>query len=111
MDKKGRPIAVEKFGDSDTAFIPWTERRCEMKIKVRELGVGLHPSEKLVEVTTTEGPAAVPLDYRTVVHGHVDVGYPLASEPDRALVELPQETINGMWRVWVPRSEIVEDAA
>ena len=82
-----------------------------MKIKVRELGVGLHPSEKLVEVKTTEGPAAVPLDYRSIVHGQIEVGYPLASEKDRALVELPQETINGMWRVWVPRSEIVEDAA
>lgn len=82
-----------------------------MKIKIKEIGVGLHPSEKVVEVSTSEGAARLVVDVSSISNNQLDVGFPLAQKGGNSLVELPREAFNGSWRVWVSNSDLVEDAA
>jgi hypothetical protein len=36
----------------------------------------------------------------------LDIGRALAEIEDRELVELPQESVSGRWRLWVPASAL-----
>jgi len=86
-----------------------------MKLQVRILGRGLHPSEQVVEVDSTEGPQRLVIDASQVQDSSIDVGQVLSSRERRYLVELPRETFSGLWRVWVDkdlvRDGIMEGAA
>jgi hypothetical protein len=81
------------------------------RVRVREVGQGLHPSEVVVEVVTADGTSErLVVDRRSLRDDTLGVGYPLAKERDRLLIELPRETTEGLWRVWVGQDKIVEEA-
>lgn len=77
-----------------------------MRVKVREIGQGLHPSEVVVEVKTSLGPQNLVIDRRALDASSLSVGAPLRLSDNMYLVELPRETMNGAWRVWVPQSQL-----
>jgi hypothetical protein len=81
-----------------------------MRVKVREIGPGLHPSEVVVEIRTVNGPERLVVDRHSVPDWTLFVGWrPLGLKNERRLVELPSETMSGTWRVWVKRSEILPE--
>ena len=83
-----------------------------MRIKVEEVGKGLHPSEVVVSVRTTDGAARLVVDRRSLSADHtLKVGYPIDSRDNLFLVELPRETTTGSWRVWVNAAETVRETA
>ncbi len=77
-----------------------------MKLKVRIIGAGLHARESVVEIQTASGTARLALDGSYLEGDKMEVGGPVGIGRDKYLVELPQETFNGAWRVWVPRREL-----
>lgn len=82
-----------------------------MRLKVEEVGIGLHPSEVFVKVTTVEGPQELVVNKRSLHQSTIDVGEPISRQDDNFfLVELPAETSNGAWRIWVDKSVIVNGA-
>lgn len=78
------------------------------RVKVRTVGVGQHPSEAVVSVTTADGKKEELIVDRRSLEGKesLRVGYPLRREGDQALIELPRETIRGSWRIWVKREDL-----
>jgi len=82
-----------------------------MRIKVRNVGAGLHPNEVIVEVNTVGGTERLVVDRRSIRSNSLSVGAPLREEKDRRLVELPRETMKGLWRVWVRSDDLSPDRA
>jgi len=86
-----------------------------MRIKIQEIGKGLHPSEAVVQVDTVERPERLIVDRRSIENNTIEVGYPITKHNGYLLVELPRETIGGVWRVWITRDiiagEVFEGAA
>jgi hypothetical protein len=80
-----------------------------MRVKVQEVGAGLHPSEKIVEVKTANGRERLVVDRRAVHNASLSIGSPIARKKNLWLIELPRETFDGQWRVWVKRDMLVED--
>jgi hypothetical protein len=81
------------------------------RVKVRTVGVGQHPSEAVVSVTTADGKQEeLIVDKRALEGGTLRVGYPLKSQAGQFLIELPQETMGGSWRVWVRENQLERDA-
>ena len=80
-----------------------------MRIRFTEIAPGLGPSELVVGIQTVEGKQEeVVISRRQAAHGSLEIGSPILDEPDRCLVELPRESLSGRWRVWVPRSEVID---
>jgi len=79
-----------------------------MRLKVKHIGEGLHPSEVVVEVNTLSGPQRMFVDRRAVddKDWSLAVGAPLRRDDTSLLVELPRETMSGSWRVWVPENTV-----
>ena len=78
-----------------------------MRLKVEKIGEGLHPSEIVVSVKGKDGPTALVLDPSIIFEdGTVNVGWPVATNGNLFLIELPRETMNGSWRIWVPGEEL-----
>jgi hypothetical protein len=81
-----------------------------MRLKVHEIGTGLHPSELVIEIRTAAGPERLVVDRKSIRNGTIFVGWrPLAEKRGQWLVELPRETMSGTWRVWVKHDEIVAE--
>jgi hypothetical protein len=81
-----------------------------MRVKIKEIGPGIHPSEVVVEVQTADGRERLVVDRHSVRDKTIFAGWrPLAERKAQWLVELPRETMSGTWRVWVKRSEIVQE--
>lgn len=81
-----------------------------MRVKVEQVGNGLHPSEVVVSVRTNEGAERLVVDRRSLSSNNsLEVGYPIDSRDNLFLVELPRETTTGSWRVWVHESETVRE--
>lgn len=80
-----------------------------MRVKVRTIEKGLHPNEVVVEVQTIGGPERLVVDRRSVKAKSISVGAPLRLDADHHLVELPRETMNGSWRVWVKRESLAPE--
>ena len=81
-----------------------------MRVKVREIGGALHPSEVVVEIRTTMGPERLVVDRKSIQNGTIFVGWrPLAEKRDQWLIELPRETMSGTWRVWIKHDDIVQE--
>lgn len=79
------------------------------RIKVQILGDGQHPSEALVVVQTANGVQEnLIVDRRSIEQSMIEVGYPVGSSDDRYLIELPRETVNGQWRLWMKRSDVLD---
>jgi hypothetical protein len=72
--------------------------------------IGLHPSLIVLGVTTAEGvEEEISLDRRSfsAADGGIDIGWPVGQREDGALlVEFPQETSRGAWRLWVPAASV-----
>jgi hypothetical protein len=79
------------------------------RIKVKVLGEGQHPSEALIAIRTAAGVEENAIvDRRSIDNDTIEVGYPVGSDNDRYLVELPRETVNGHWRLWMKRSDVLD---
>lgn len=80
-----------------------------MYLRVREVGIGMHPDERIVEVLTKSGREEFPV---FPIHRHgefVEIGYPVGGDAEYYLVQLPAETGRGAWRIWVRRSDVVDE--
>ena len=78
-----------------------------MKLKAQKIKDGLHPSEVVVSVSTTSGDERLVVPKRSLYEDSaLEIGYPISNEPGRYLVELPQETTSGAWRVWVNKDTV-----
>jgi hypothetical protein len=81
-----------------------------MRVRVREIGPGLHPSETVVEVRTIDRPEKLVVDRKSIQDQSISAGLrPLAQKNGQWLIELPRETMSGTWRVWVSRNELITD--
>jgi hypothetical protein len=89
----------------------WQEGQM-LALKVQQVREGQHPSEVVIRVTTAEGQQEeLIVDKRSVKNNRLRVGYAVGSDNNRLLVELPRETIRGVWRIWVPREDVEAEAA
>jgi len=79
-----------------------------MRIKVEEVGKGLHPNEVVVAINTTDGTERLRVARRSISDGALEIGGPIRVEQSRVLIELPRETQRGAWRVWVGEDQILE---
>ena len=79
-----------------------------MRLKVAEIGKGLHPSEVVAAVRTADGVERLVVSRRSIQDSSIQVGWPLGEKDSLALVELPRETQTGAWRVWVNKDQLVE---
>lgn len=83
-----------------------------LRLKVTAGREGQHPSEVFVIVKTADGKEEQFIaDKRSIKDGTVSVGYPLATDNDRSLVELPREALSGIWRLWVPKDALIREPA
>ncbi len=83
-----------------------------LRIRVEKIRPGQHPSEVVMAVTTADGnKEELIVDQRSVHDNTLRVGYPVAGEPNRLLVELPRETLRGSWRIWVKPETLIREAA
>jgi hypothetical protein len=80
-----------------------------MRLKVKRLGEGLHPSEIFVSVETRDGPQDLAVDPHSVQGSSLTVGWPVGQEGSFLLVELPRPTSVGSRRVWVPKDELISE--
>lgn len=79
-----------------------------MRLKVENISEGLHPSEAVVSVKTTTGSERIVVSTRSIEGASIPVGWPLGTQNQTTLVELPRETESGAWRVWVPSDQLIE---
>jgi len=82
-----------------------------MRLRVKDAGEGLDPRERLAEIRSSEGSEYLILDESSVKLGSIEVGFPIRVRNGDYLIELPRETVRGAWRVWVPKSEVIEAEA
>jgi len=81
-----------------------------MKVKVKRGGEGLHPSEVIVTVRTTDGEQTLVIDRRSILNGDfLGVGFPVREDGENLLIELPRETSTGSWRVWVNKNQTEDE--
>jgi hypothetical protein len=80
-----------------------------MRLKVKRLGEGLHPSEFFVSVETRDGPQDLIVDPRSISSSTLTIGWPVAREGAFLLVELPRPTSLGSRRVWVRKDELISE--
>jgi hypothetical protein len=81
-----------------------------MRMRIQEVGPGLHPSEVVVEVQTTQGAQRLVIDRAAITDDSLFVGWrSLAQKNGEVLVELPNETMSGTSRIWVRSDDIIVD--
>jgi hypothetical protein len=80
------------------------------QIKVERVRGGQHPSEVVVSVRTADGGTEkLVVDERSIRNGAIEVGYPVGQDNERLLVELPRESVRGLWRIWIERGSMIEE--
>lgn len=83
-----------------------------MRLVVEQGGPSLHPTQIIVRVATLQGPRELVVDQRALMQNTIEVGHPVAQHGGNFfLVELPAETDNGAWRVWVNKKDLVTGEA
>jgi hypothetical protein len=75
-----------------------------MWLRVKEAGEALHPSEVVVSLP---GGERLVVHRRALRHGTIEIGYPISEKDDEYLIELPRETMSGLWRIWVPQRSVL----
>lgn len=81
-----------------------------MRMRVQEVGPGLHPSEVVVEVQTTQCTERLVIDRTAIANDSLFVGWrSLARKNGEVLIELPNETMSGTSRIWVRNDDIIVD--
>lgn len=79
------------------------------QVKIEQVREGQHPSEVVVAIRTADGGSEkLVVDRRSIRNDTLDIGYPVGEDRDRLLVELPRESVRGLWRVWVDRDAVIE---
>jgi subtilisin-like proprotein convertase family protein len=81
-----------------------------MRIRFERATQGPHPEEIFAIIKTLGGPQEITVDSSARNAGYIDVGNPVARGNGFYLVELPSETSNGAWRVWVDDSVVLAEA-
>jgi hypothetical protein len=81
-----------------------------MRLKVEKVGEGLHPSELVVAVPTKNGTEELVIHPRSLNGGRLPIGWPVGSDGDYRLVELPRQTSRGSRRVWVDKKNLDEES-
>jgi hypothetical protein len=82
-----------------------------MRLKVEPTGKGLHTSEVVVKVKTSNGVERLVVSERAIDNNEIGIGWPIRTKNDLYLIELPSETQSGAWRVWVNRDQVSEHHA
>jgi hypothetical protein len=83
-----------------------------MKLRVKKIRDGMHPSETVVAIPTSEGDERLTVDKNALGENTtLEIGWPLRQKDNLVLIELPRETQSGAWRVWVPRDALEESMA
>jgi len=77
-----------------------------LRLKCSVLSYGPGPSEAIVEINTADGRVEVVVDEGFIQDGELLIRRIVERSKNRALVELPQETTTGRWRVWVNNSAL-----
>jgi len=78
-----------------------------MRLKVTEVDVGLHPSQVSVSISAQDGQHYLVINRNSLDRAStIEVGQPVGVRGEYFLVELPEETDGGVWRVWVAKSEL-----
>jgi hypothetical protein len=77
-----------------------------MRIRVKEEGGGIHPNEVVISISTRDGAERLVVHRRSVHDSALEIGYPISEDGSYYLVELPRETMRGLWRVWVSKSAL-----
>ncbi len=77
------------------------------RVKVEEVGEGLHPSEVIVAVATNDGTENLVVDRQSLKDGRIEVGHSIRQQGDLYLVEVSRESMSGSWRVWVYSDHIL----
>ena len=81
------------------------------QVRIERVREGQHPSEVVVAVRTADGGIEkLVVDQRSIRNDTLEIGYPVGEDNDRLLVELPRESVRGLWRVWVNRDSVTEQA-
>lgn len=81
------------------------------QVRIETVREGQHPSEIVVAVHTADGNTEkLVVDKRSIRNNTIEVGYPVGEDGDKLLIELPRESVRGLWRVWVNRSALIEEA-
>ena len=77
---------------------------CRVKAKIKK---GAIQSERIAYIKTAEGEhAEVLLSAAQTGVNHI-VAAEIGRDNNNVLIELPQETSSGYWRVWVNKSQIL----
>ena len=79
-----------------------------MRVMVKEENRGIHPNEVVLSIPTKDGVERLVVHRRSVHDSALEIGYPISEEGDYYLIELPRETMSGLWRIWVPKSALQE---
>lgn len=83
-----------------------------MRVQVDHVGTGQHPNEVIVSVPTRDGTERLAVHKRSLEEGDsLEIGYPISEDKKWYLVELPVETMSGLWRIWVDRDRIMSRPA
>lgn len=80
-----------------------------MRLKVEKVEEGLHPSELVASVRTKVGTEELTIHPRSLKDNTVTVGWPVGSDGNYRLVELPRPTSRGARRIWVNKDDLIED--
>lgn len=81
-----------------------------MLIHFERLADSSHPNMAVVTVRTRDGQEELEVSARSIREDMLDVGCLVGRQGDFYLVEMPQETFRGCWRVWVHKSDVRETA-
>lgn len=76
------------------------------RVRVNVEGPGMHPSEAIVSINTISGREKMVIDRGAVQGDLLEVGSPVGLSNGNFLVEMPRETSNGHWRLWVSKETI-----
>jgi len=66
----------------------------------------MYSEERIAEIRTVDGIEEVPVHVSKIDGDMLLVSHPIGARGDDVLIELPQETMRGYWRVWVNKSEL-----
>ena len=78
-----------------------------MLLKLDAVSQGLHPNEFIVKLNNENLVV-----HRRSLSGQdqLRIGYPVDERDNEYLVELPQETTSGAWRIWVSKDKVTTGA-
>jgi len=78
-----------------------------MLVKVEDVRDGPGPAEKVATINGVDRREQVIVSSLSLKGDALEVGL-VAMNGTKYLVELPRESMNGNWRVWVPKDDVRE---